>query len=80
MNAISPDSLKRDLANLSSDAARTARSEAEIMKASGERRDGVCRRMDELRSKVHVDHAAAEEYGALVAERGQLDLVLGHGS
>jgi hypothetical protein len=74
---ITPDSLRRNLSDLSADASRANRSADEIIKAAGERRDVVTARMDELRPKTLTDPAAADEYGALVHERGQLDLVIG---
>lgn len=74
---ITPDSIRRNLADLAGEAAHAGRSDQEIWRAAADRRDKVVARMDELRPKAVTDQGAAVEYAELTRERGQLDLVLG---
>jgi hypothetical protein len=74
-----PESIRRDLADLSADGANTARSADEIRRAAEDRHQTVLDRLDALRPTTATDDSAAAEYQTLVAERGQLETVLGHG-
>ena len=40
--------------------------------------DAITKRLDELRPKVLLDEAAADEYTHLVEKRGRLNVVIGH--
>ena len=73
---ITPDSLRSDLAGLGADAVKTEQSADQIKYGARVRREEVNARLVELRSKVITDDGAADEYQALIAERGQLDIVL----
>lgn len=77
---ITPDSLRRNLADLASSSAHAGRSADEIHKAAEERRAVVMARLDELRPKTFSSHDASLEYSELIEERGRLDVVLGGGS
>lgn len=77
---ITPDSLKRDLADGAAASAKADRSGEEIRRAAESRREQVQARLSELRPTTGFDADAAQEYGDLVRERGELDLVLGRGS
>lgn len=74
--AITPDSLKRDLADGASAAARIARSDGAIRDAGAKRREEIAKRLEELRPTTLTDKDAAAEYQALLAERGKLDLMV----
>lgn len=75
-----PDSLRRQLADGAATASSIERSDAEIAKAAAARHGVVSARMDELRGKaIAGDQEADDEYQQLVAERGQLDIVMGSG-
>lgn len=76
---ITTDPLRRNLADLSASKSAIARQNNEIIKAAEDRHGAVLARLDELRPKVHTDQSAADEYGALVEERGQLEIVMGEG-
>lgn len=76
---ITPDSLRRDLADGTAAAARADRSAAEIRKSAEARREVVADRMAKLFHTAEGSAEAGDEYQALVRERGELDLVLGHG-
>jgi hypothetical protein len=71
------DSLRRNLADGSSASARADQSAEEIRKAAAERREVVGARLVELSTKAISNPGAADEYQALIRERGELDLVLG---
>ena len=73
---ITSESLRSDLAGLADAGARTAASATRIRDAARDRRDTVQSRLDELRPLTSTDHGAVDEYQALIAERGQLDVVL----
>lgn len=74
--AITPESLKRNLADLASQGANADRSAGEIERTAETRREAVNKRLDLLRGSAIFDVTASDEYQALIAERGQLDMVL----
>lgn len=76
---ITPESLRRNLADGAAAGARAARSSHEIVQAAEDRHAAVSARLDELRPLAQTDAKAADEYGSLIGERGQLNLVLGNG-
>ena len=55
---------------------RTQATEKAILSAAMARRDAVNRDIDDLRPRVNLDGGAAEQYQALILERGQLDTVI----
>jgi hypothetical protein len=67
---------KSRLAQLAGLAARTEAAERRIAGAAEDRRAALCADLDKLRPRVHLDPGAAEQYQALVLERGQIDTVL----
>jgi len=69
--------MRRRLAELSAMGAKTARAGSAIAAAAVERREVIEAKIAELRPRVLTDSAAADEYQALIHERGQLDIVLG---
>jgi hypothetical protein len=73
---ITPDSLRRDLADGAAAAGRTQQSEGEIRRAAEQRREAIQTRIAELVPLVNRSPGAADEYQALIRERGQLDVVL----
>lgn len=77
--AITPDSLRRDLANGAAAEAGVHRAASEIRRAAEERRATVQNRIGELVPLVNRSPGAADEYQRLIAERGQLDIVLARG-
>lgn len=72
-----PESLRADLGKIAKASAATGDATANIRRAAEERLGQVSDRLDELRNKTLTDHAAAEEYQALVDEFGTLARVLG---
>lgn len=78
--AITPDSLRRDLANGAAAETRADQSAGEIHKSAQERRQAVQARIAELVPLAQRSEGAAAEYQSLIAERGQLDLVLAGGA
>jgi lysylphosphatidylglycerol synthetase-like protein (DUF2156 family) len=74
---MTPDDLRSSLSSLAAASSKAARAGVSIERAAAERRDAVMARMSELSQSVLSDKAAADEYSALVRERGQLDIVLG---
>lgn len=74
--SITPDSLRRDLVSGAAAATRVEQSAGEIQRAAEHRRDAVQNRIAELLPLVNRSTGAAQEYQQLIAERGQLDLVL----
>lgn len=75
----SPDSIRRDLADTAAAISNTERSAAEILRAAEQRRAMVVKRLDEMRAAALSDGRAADEYQALIEERGRLDLIIAHG-
>lgn len=74
---VTPDMLKRHLADGAALTQSVQRSGEAIKQAARERREHVSARIAELAPRVHTDAAAGDEYEAMIAERGRLDLVLG---
>lgn len=70
---ITTDALRGDLAALGAQSESVRQVDNDLTRAAGDRRAWIDPRLDELRPHVHTDRAAADEYEALVAERGQLD-------
>lgn len=52
--------------------------EKRIMQQAQQQVDAITKRLDELRPKVLLDEAAADEYTDLVEKRGRLNVVIGH--
>lgn len=75
---MTPDEIRSSLSTLSAAGTRAARAGDKISESADERRAAVVARMAELSDTALVDKAAADEYSALVSERGRLDIVLGH--
>lgn len=75
--AETPDSLRSKLADVAKAQAGVRRSGENIKRAAAERGEVIDARLAELRPNVITDQAAAEEYEALLQERGQLGLVGG---
>lgn len=73
---VTPDMLKRHLADGAALTQSVQRSSEAIQQAARERREVVAAKLAELTPRVHTDKAAADEYEAMIAERGRLDLVL----
>lgn len=71
---ITTDSLKADLGDLTRQSVRAAKADNDLTRGAEERRAFITARLAELRPTVLTDDAAASEYDALIAERGQLDL------
>ena len=74
---ITPESLKSDLGALAADGQRTDAFAERLKSAAEDRLAAVNARLDELRPKAVIDTASGNEYLALLAERGQLDIVVG---
>ena len=74
---MSPDEIRKNLSDLASMAGKAARAGEKIATAAAERRDVVDARIAELRPRVLLDEAAAQEYQDLIEERGRIDIVLG---
>lgn len=74
--AVTLDSLRRDLANGAAAEASVQRAAGEIRRAAAQRRETVQSRIAELVPLVNRSQGAADEYQRLIAERGQLDIVL----
>ena len=72
------DSLRRDMADLSSAASASERASEEIRKAAEQRHASALSRLDELRARALNDEAAEAEYLGLIAEKARLELVLGN--
>lgn len=71
--SITTDSLRADLSGLSGQAERAAKADNDLTRAADERRAHIIARLEELRPQTLTDPGAAEEYQALIAERGQMD-------
>ena len=67
---------KTRLAHLSGLQDRTAQAEQRIHDAAVARRVDVDSDLNRLRPRVHLAGDAAEQYQALILERGQLDTVI----
>jgi len=78
--ATTPESLRRDLADGAAASQRADSSAEQIRAAAAQRRAVVQQRIDELVPLVQRSPSAADEYQALVAERGRLDIVLAGGA
>lgn len=77
---MTPDDLKRNLADIGAAQSNARRSTAEIRKAATERLSDVEARISEIRPKAAGDKALGDEYMALIKERGDLHITLGdHG-
>lgn len=74
-----PDELKSALAGIHRQAARAEGAGRNLVDAAQRRRDQVTERLAEIQGETASDEKAAEEYQALVEERGQLDLVIAGG-
>lgn len=74
-----PDELRAALAGIQKQAVRADRAGRNIVDAARQRRDQVTERLAELQGEALSDAKAGEEYQALLAERGQLDVVIGQG-
>lgn len=66
------DGVRRQLAQVAGMQQRVNASDDLIVKAAGERLDEVNKMIAELRPKVMTDSDAADEYMALIEERGHL--------
>jgi len=70
------EDLSGALAELAGLSMRQKRAEHSIANAAAARREEIDGNLAKLRSRALTDAAAAEEYQALVLERGRLDRVL----
>ena len=76
---MTPDELKKRLANVHHQSVKANRADRNIMGAARTRRDQVGERLAELRGEAQTDEAASAEYQDLLKERARLDLVLREG-
>lgn len=74
-----PDELKTALAGIHRQAARAEGAGKNLVDAARQRRDQVTERLTSLQGQALSDTQAADEYKALLHERGQLDLVIANG-
>ena len=73
---VTPDSLRSDLSALAGEQAKTDGAAERIKEGARERREAINTRLAALRHTVVADDEAGDEYQRLIAERGQLDIVL----
>lgn len=73
---MTPDELKKRLANVHHQSVKAARADHNLLAAARDRRDQVSERLSELRGEAQTDETAAAEYQDLLKERARLDLVL----
>jgi hypothetical protein len=69
------DAARARLANLGGLADKTTHAERAILQAADDRRAAIQADIEKLRPRVNLDQAAADQYQALILERGQLDTV-----
>lgn len=74
-----PDELRKALGGIHRQAARAETAGKNLVDAAHQRRDQVTERLAALQGSALTDPQAADEYKALLEERGQLDLVIAGG-
>lgn len=74
---ITPDSIRSGLEDLAGQETQANLDAQHVKTQAAMRRDQITARMAAIKTQALTSPGAAEEYEALVLERGKLDLVLG---
>lgn len=70
------DQIRSRIAALSALAVKTQQTERRILEQAERRLGEIAGRLDEIRPRVLLDDALADEYQRLILERGKLDIVV----